>query len=221
MRKIEGVIFDFNGTLFFDSEKHNLAWNKMSMLLRHQQISEQEMNEHIHGVPNQKVIDYLTRQTLSNEQKQEYSLLKESFYREYCQEDQTSFHLVEGVKEYFDYLKAHDIPFTIASASIKENIDFFVQSFHLDQWMDVNKIIYDNGSYVNKVQMFLDAAKLLNVNIENTLIFEDSISGIQNAYKAGCRQIVVVSQNNCEKLSQMPGVIKVIKDFKNLSNNEL
>ena len=36
--------------------------------------------------------------------------------------------MVEGLSDYLDYLKAKNIPFTIASASIKENMDFFVCS---------------------------------------------------------------------------------------------
>ncbi|MFR3429530.1 MAG: hypothetical protein ACLTTH_05245 [Holdemanella porci] len=35
--------------------------------------------------------------------------------------------MVKGAEEYFDYLKESNIPFTIASASIKPNIDFFVE----------------------------------------------------------------------------------------------
>ena len=109
------------------------------------------------------------------------------------------------------------IPFTIASASIKENIDFFVESFHLDKWMKVDDIIYDNGTYQNKIAMFKDAALKLNVNIKDCLIVEDSKSGIENAYQAGCRQIIVVnSANNKKEYEKMPGVIKVIDDFKEL-----
>ena len=76
-------------------------------------------------------------------------------------------------------LKNKKIPFTIASASIKENIDFFVESFHLDKWMKVDDIIYDNGTYQNKIAMFKDAALKLNVNIKDCLIVEDSKSGIE------------------------------------------
>ena len=62
-----------------------------------------------------------------------YSKLKEKYYRQFCKEDQATFHLVEGSYDYFKQLKEQKIPFTIASASIKENIDFFVESFHLDK----------------------------------------------------------------------------------------
>ena len=30
----QGIIFDFNGTLFFDDDKHVKAWDKISQILR-------------------------------------------------------------------------------------------------------------------------------------------------------------------------------------------
>mgnify|MGYP003427339062 CR=1 FL=1 len=69
----------------------------------------------------------------------------------------------------------------------------------------------------NKIAMFKDATLKLNVNIKDCLIIEDSKSGIENAYQAGCRQIIVVnSANNKKEYEKMPGVIKVIDDFKEL-----
>lgn len=81
----------------------------------------------------------------------------------------------------------------------------------LDKYFDVNQIVYDNDSYKNKVAMFLDTARNINVDISECLIIEDSLSGIKNAYKAGCRNIIVVS--SADDYSSLPGVIKVISDF--------
>ena len=63
------------------------------------------------------------------------------------------------MEEYFKWLKKNDIPYTIASASIRENIDFFRKSFDLDDYIEPSKLVYDDGSYGDKIQMFLDAAK--------------------------------------------------------------
>ena len=196
---VKGVIFDFNGTLFFDNDKHVKAWGAISRLLRNKDITDEELHKHFNGVPNQKIIQYMKNNQATKEDIDYYSKLKEKYYRQFCKEDQATFHLVE------------------ASASIKENIDFFVESFHLDKWMKVDDIIYDNGTYQNKIAMFKDATLKLNVNIKDCLIIEDSKSGIENAYQAGCRQIIVVnSANNKKEYEKMPGVIKVIDDFKEL-----
>lgn len=83
--------------------------------------------------------------------------------------------------EFFDKLKEKKIPFTIASASIKENIDFFVKEFGLAKWIHP----------------------------------EDSVSGIQSGYAAGCRNIVVIdSANKAEEYKTLPGVVKVTPNFK-------
>ena len=145
-----------------------------------------------------------------------YSELKEEYYRQFCKEDQATFHLVNGAEAYFDYLKESNIPFTIASASIKPNINFFVESFHLDKWIEPSMIVYDDGSYENKVAMFIKAANNIGVDIQDCLIIEDSASGISNAYKAGCHNIVVVdSANKKEEYEKLPGVVQVIDSFEN------
>ena len=56
MKRYKGVIFDFNGTLFFDNPKHILAWSKISQDIRHHGIDEEELHVHINGVPNNKVV---------------------------------------------------------------------------------------------------------------------------------------------------------------------
>ena len=40
--KYKAVIFDFNGTLFFDNDKHVKAWNEISKLIRGRDISLEE-----------------------------------------------------------------------------------------------------------------------------------------------------------------------------------
>ena len=211
----KGVIFDFNGTLFFDNDKHVLAWNKISNEIRGHDISDEELHDKFNGVPNAKIIDYLLDGKASSKDVDKYSKLKEQYYREFCQNDQETFHLVKGSYQYFDYLKSNNIPFTIASASIKENIDFFVKSFNLDKYFDVNKIIYDDGSYENKIAMFKDAARVIDTDIEDILVFEDSLSGIKNASSAGVNKIVIV---NNDDYANLPGVILTVDNLENVNN---
>lgn len=212
-----GVIFDFNGTLFFDNDKHVRAWGEISKLIRGHGISDEELHQQFNGTPNEQNIQYMKKGTATKEEIIYYSKLKEKYYRDFCKEDSTNFHLVAGVEEYFNYLRQQQIPFTIASASIKENIDFFIESFHLDHWIDPDKIVYDDGSYPNKINMFKDAAKKLNVSLDDILVFEDSLSGIKNAYLAGIHNIIVICPDDeKETFLSLPGVIKTMSDFTDL-----
>lgn len=211
----QGVIFDFNGTLFFDSDKHVLAWGRIARELRGVELTDQELQEHFYGVPNNRAVEYLLQRPCGEEEANHYSELKEAYYRDFCRADAERFHLVAGAEALFDRLREREIPFNIASASIKPNIDFFVESFGLARWFDPEKIVYDDGSYENKVEMFLQAAKVLNVPIEKCMIFEDSESGIRDAVKAGCRNIVVIdSMGVAEKYEGQDGILAICQDFK-------
>lgn len=214
MAEYQGVIFDFNGTLFFDNDKHVLAWNEISKILRNKEITDQELHEKFNGTPNEQIIRYMTDNQADAEEILKYSRMKESFYREYCRKDCETFHLVKGVTEYFDDLLNAGIPLTIASASIKENIDFFIESFHLDRWIAPDQIVYDDGTYENKVAMFKDASKKIEVPLSECRIYEDSYSGIRSGYEAGCRQLVIICDKEKEaEYQNLPGVIETRQDF--------
>ena len=190
------------------------AWNEISKILRGNEITLEELHTKLNGTPNIQNILYFTDEKATKEELEKYSQKKEEYYRQFCKEDTEKFHLVDGVCEFFDHLKEKDIPFTIASASIKENIDFFIESFGLDRWIKPEDIVYDDGTYENKIAMFHKAADVIGIDMKDIRIYEDSNSGIRNAYDAGCEQIVVIcDKENEEEFLKRPGVIEVMQDF--------
>lgn len=212
----QGILLDFNGTLFFDSHYHNLAWKQISKELRGYELSDDELAHHMHGKNNDKIIEYILGKEIDPVENKKYSLKKEAIYREMCLKNPASFHLAPGVQEFLDFLVKEHIPFTIASASIKENIDFFVENFHLDTWLDSSLIVYDDGSFPDKIQMFQTAAEKIHVDIKECLVMEDSISGIQFAKQAGAKDIIAINcTNNMDIFKPFPYLLKIIDDFQN------
>lgn len=191
--KYKGVIFDFNGTLFYDTPFHNIAWQRVTKEITGKDLNE-ELRVRMHGKNNKEIL-YCIQPDMKETDNIYYSKYKEKVYRDICLENPDKLHLMSGAVECFDYLKDNGIPFTIASASIKDNIDFFIKIFELDKWFDVNKIIYDDGSHVNKISMFNDAVKILHVNIEECIIFEDSKTGIEFAKEVGAGLVVGIGED--------------------------
>lgn len=209
---MQGVIFDFNGTLFLDDDKHLKAWGAIAKELRGYEVTEDELHGQMSGKPNLLIAQYLSPTELTPEQAKEISERKESRYRQFCKEDQENFHLIQGAQHLFDDLKRQNIPFTIASASIKPNIDFFVDSFHLDDWIDPEMIVYDDGTHADKSSMFKEAAEKLNVPVEQITIIEDSLLGIQGALQAGCKDIRLLDSGKiAEKVSDHPEIRQVVE----------
>lgn len=217
---MKGVIFDFNGTLFLDNDKHIKAWSKISRELRNKDITEEELHQKMNGKPNKLIIRYLNGDKEDKELEEKYSLLKEQYYREFCKEDTENFHLIEGATELFDHLKERNIPFTIASASIKPNIDFFVESFGLDRWMDPEKIVYDDGTYEDKVDMFKKASKLIEVPLSEITVIEDSLAGIRNSIKAGVRDIRLLDSGNIkEQVRDITEIHQIVSDMNGIDRS--
>lgn len=211
---IHGVIFDFNGTLFDDTKLHVKAWQNMIRNYFPYIEDTSKIIPQLLGKPNEVILNSLSHKPLSPEEINELSNKKEAMYRDECLKLNEKLKLRKGAQALFSYLKANDIPFTIASASIKENIDFFVEKFALDKYLDPNMIIYDDHSYTDKKQMFIDAAKNISVEINKALIFEDSLSGIECAIQAGCNNIIVLYNKALKNLYGNYEEIKLVtSDF--------
>lgn len=207
---LDGVIFDFNGTLFFDSDYHFEVFNQLKQELCGEPLTMKEMETTYAGKPNTEIFRIMSDNRLSYQECVQYSERKEAMYRDLVRKSDA--HLCNGAEELFDLLKASQIPFTIASASIKANIDFFVETFHLDHWIDPDTIVYDDGSYIDKVDMFKHAKEKIHAK-EHVLIFEDSLSGIQCARKVNA-QLIVIDRDTLREFYQDYPIIQAVQTLK-------
>lgn len=209
---IKAVIFDFNGTLLDDGWIHKQIWEEVYTELSGQKISE-ELKKTIYGNMNKQLIDNLAKVlklTINDEDNEVISQNKERKYRNFILENHY-FNLIAGATKLFDYLKKHHYPMIICTASIKENVDFFFKQYYLSKWFNLEETVYDNGTYQDKVLMYQDCAKKLNIELKDCLIFEDSIAGIKAAINAGAKQIVKV--NTTKDDFKDPKIIQTINNF--------
>lgn len=215
-----GILFDFNGTLVWDGPKHKEAWDVFSYKYRGKAISEPEM-EQMHGKTNKAIIQMLMKD-MSEEKREQLSKAKEALYRDCCLKDPQQYQLVPGLTAFLDELKKQNIPMTICTASIKENVDFFLTYFQLSTWFDPSHIVYDDGTYENKVAMFQEGARRIGVPIEDCIVFEDSISGIEYAHLSHVRSIIAMtSPQKRLEYEKLAGVSELIYDFKQVNLSSL
>ena len=91
-------------------------------------------------------------------------------------------------------LHERGIPFILASASIKANVDFYFDSFPIGKWLKKEDVVYDDGTYANKGEMHLEAARRLNVPFAECMVIEDSVAAITLAKRNGVGQIVAIGE---------------------------
>ena len=193
--RIKGVIFDFNGTLFWDTHLHNRAWD--IFLDKHEiKLTDTEKNEKIHGKNNKEIMQNLFTEKLTLDHIKKYSIEKENIYQELCLREEMV--LAPGATDFLSFLKKHQIPYTIATASDYYNVEFYFKHLQLDNYFEMSKVLYNDGSFKSKPHpgIFQKAMKILNIKPHETLIFEDSISGIKAAENSNARMIIAVNSNN-------------------------
>ena len=224
IKKYSGIIFDFNGTLFWDSKKHLEAWREYSKKLRGHAFSDEEMQKYMFGRTNEDIIKYLIGRQPEKELVLKCQNEKEAIYRDMCAKDPENFKLAKGAEEFLDYLCKNEIPHTIATMSEEINVKFFIKSFGLEKWFDINKIVYDDGKIKGKPEpdIYLKAAKNLGLKPEDCIVVEDALSGIESAYRAGIGRIVAIESMETRQLySKIQAVDDIIADFDDFDRNIL
>lgn len=191
------VIFDFNGTLFWDTPLHNRAWDLF--LENHNiTITDDEKNRILHGKHNQEILKMLFGSDLSDELVQDYILEKEKIYQQMVADIQLK--LAPGVEDFLNFLTGKGIVFTIATASGIENVRFYFEYLGLARWFGYQKVVYNDGSIKSKPdpEIFTTAMKIMNAEPARTVIFEDSETGINAALASRPGMVIHINSINAE-----------------------
>jgi beta-phosphoglucomutase len=215
---IKAVIFDFNGTLFDDTEFHNNAWKKFA-LLHGKELSPQEIEFKIHGFTNREILHFIFDRELSIDDEVILYEEKENFYRELCKLFPEKCILTPGAEDFLNKLLEQNISRTIATASYLKNLELYFSLFNLSRWFTRDKVIYDTGEYRGKPypDMFLAAAEKLGIPIGQCMVIEDSRGGVTAAKRAGAGSIIAIScDNKPGKFSQYDFIDQIITDFRHI-----
>ena len=197
MRKVKGILFDFNGTLFFDTELHIKAFEIVFPMFGKPKPTREFLISNVLGRTNESIYkDNFNKKADFNEY-DEFRIKKEEAYYQLCLADKSVFRLVSGAAEMLDYLRDNGIPYTIATGSGGEEVDFFFRHLGLGKWFDRDKIVYTNGTFAGKPapDCYLLAAEKIGLSADECIVFEDGTSGIRAARAANAAGVIAVFED--------------------------
>ena len=191
---LKGILFDFNGTLFFDTPLHAEAFGKYCEQKGKPIFDIDTFVAKIAGRSNLGVYTDLFDPHATAEDVQTFIDEKESMYRDLCLLRQDLFHLVDGTSELLDALKEKNIPYCLATGSGRENVDFYLDKMNLDRWFSYKNIVCADDGIECKPSpdIYYAASKKLGLSTSECLIFEDGTSGLLAANRAGAGGIIAV-----------------------------
>ena len=217
--KKKAVIFDFNGTLFFDSDKHIKAWNICAERLIGRKLTDQEVIKML-GRTNRLILELILKEDPTDEMVERIGNEKERIYRELCLENESECKLAPGAVELLDKLKERNIKVAIATSSDIDNVKFYFDYFDISKWFTMDNMIYNDGTIAGKPMpdIYLKAIERICVSADEAVVFEDAVSGIKAAKAANAgKTIGVLSVDNRKELEEA-GADEIIRDFYDVSD---
>lgn len=175
----KAFIFDLDGVIVDTAKYHFLAWQKIANELDIDFTLEH--NELLKGVSRIRSLDIileLGKVTASQEDKNKWLIQKNEEYLTYLV-DMDQSELLPGVLTMLQYLKEKNQPIALGSAS--KNARPILEKTGIRHYFDA---VVDGNDVTNAKpdpEVFLMAAKLLNIKPEDSIVFEDSVAGVQAA----------------------------------------
>lgn len=193
MTNKKAFIFDLDGVIVDTAKYHFLAWQKIAAELGIEFTPEH--NEELKGVSRVRSLELileLGRVTASQTDKDRWLVQKNEDYLSYLVNmDQSE--LLPGVLHILQYLKENDQAIALGSAS--KNARPILEKTNIIHYFDA---IVDGNDVTNAKpdpEVFIQAARLLGAENENSIVFEDSVAGIQAANTAKMTSIGIGEAN--------------------------
>lgn len=206
---IRGVIFDLDGVIVSTDDYHYRAWKQISD--EEKIYFDKEINERLRGVSRMESLEIILEKSnkeYSEEEKKSFAERKNSLYRKLLEELSPN-DILPGVKEILEILKNNNIKVAIGSSS--KNTDFILNKIGLSNYFDA----IADGNQIKKSkpdpEVFLLAAKKLDINPKECLVVEDADAGVEAALLGNMNVLAVGYASNNKRANLR---IKNLKEFK-------
>lgn len=220
---MKGYIFDFNGTLIFDSAFNEAAWRRLLKDKGGKEISNEDFLKYVHGKSNDAILEYFFEKKFTKEEAERLGEEKEVIYRTMCLEQGREFRMAAGAEKMFDRMKLKNIPYAVATSSHRANVDFYFRTLHLERWFDDKNFVYHDGTFSGKPapDIYLRAASRIQCDPAECIVFEDAPAGILSAKSAGIPVIIGIGgEEEGRELLRRECQIPVITDYENVDFDE-
>lgn len=184
---MKAFIFDLDGVIVDTARLHYQAWRELANELGFDFTIED--NERLKGVSRMRSLEILLEIggiVVDEQEKLRLAERKNNRYRQLIMK-LTPADMLPGAKEFLDQSKMLGLKLALASAS--KNTPLILERIGLQDFFDT---VVD-GNRVTKAkpdpEIFLVAAKDLQVEPQQSVVFEDAVAGIEAAHAAGMKAV--------------------------------
>jgi len=187
---IKGIVFDLDGVLVSTDELHYQAWKRLADELGINEFCRED-NRRQRGVSRMASLEVVLERadrSYSEEEKVQLADRKNRYYLELL-EDMDCSAVLNQVCEVLTELKRKNLLLAVGSAS--KNAPIILEKTGLMPYLNQVSCGLDTTRSKPDPEVFLVAAKKLNLLPEECLVVEDSAAGIEAAAAGGMRSLGV------------------------------
>ena len=194
MKEIRGYIFDCDGTLTDSMPLHYVAWHK-TMQKHGIRFTEDRFYE-LAGVPTEKIIEQLAREQSVQVDPELASQEKEQAFLESIDQLVPIEPGVAKVKSVMEHCAVG-----VASGGTRDAVLAQLRQIELHETFRVIVTAEDTERHKPEPDVFLEAARLMQVDPRDCCVYEDSDLGIQAAQAAGMHWVDVRTFHSPRRVS--------------------
>ena len=186
-KELKGFIFDLDGVITDTAEYHYKSWQKLAD--EEDLFFNREVNEQLRGVSRMESMEIiLDGKEVAEDVKKEWTDRKNAYYQEYLEEI-TKDDILDDMEAKLKRLKADGYKIAVGSSS--RNARKVLKHLQISDLFDT---IADGNSVENAKpapDLFLHAAKNLDLQPEECVVLEDAESGVEAALAANMKAVGV------------------------------
>lgn len=175
---IRGLVFDCDGTIADTMPAHFKAWTEA--FNQHGVEFSEELFYELGGTPTHKIVEYLNERYGRSMPVMETANYKESLFEKHIENVMPIEPVVEVVRRYHGKL-----PMAVATGGFGRVVDNILRKLGIRDSFETIVAAEDVAHGKPAPDVFLEAARRLNVDPKLCMAFEDANLGVQSATAAG------------------------------------
>lgn len=202
------AIFDMDGVIADTNPYHTIAWREYYQR-NGKLLSDEDFVRYVSGNHNRAIVQHLfAGQELTDEESYRLGDEKEALFRELYAPYIVP---VPGLPAFLKALKVAGIKTAVGTSAPVENLDFVMEKLGIRDYFDV--LLHEKLVSRPKPdpEIYQLAMTKLGVTPAESVIFEDSMTGIRAARAAGARVVGVATTHTTAELAEVADF--VIQDF--------
>jgi beta-phosphoglucomutase family hydrolase len=203
-------LFDLNGTMIDDMNYHLDVWYEVITKDLGANLTKAEVQREMYGKNDEVLIRIFGEERFKAFDFDAITQAKELRYQEIYR---PHLDLIPGLFTFLETAKQNGIKMAIGSAAPPMNVDFALDNLNIRHYFGAVVTGADVTRSKPHPEVFLKAAKLLDVEPTSCIVFEDAPKGVEAAVNAGMNCVVITTMHQEHEFKAYDNVLLFIKNY--------